>query len=68
MMTLFVRMPFGHWDMPNLLKYIVIYGSVSAMTILVAYLSYHYFEKPFLQLKKKFVVVDSSAVNPDARS
>jgi peptidoglycan/LPS O-acetylase OafA/YrhL len=68
MMMFFDRLPIGHLDMPHPLKYLVIYGSISGITILMAYLSYHYYEKPFLKLKKKFVVVDSSAVNPDAAS
>jgi peptidoglycan/LPS O-acetylase OafA/YrhL len=36
------------------LKYIIVYISVFSSTILIAYLSFTFYEKPFLQLKNKF--------------
>lgn len=42
------------------LKYILVYSSVVGATIFTAWLSYSYFEKPFLKLKTKFAVVKSS--------
>jgi len=42
------------------LKYILVYVSVIILTLLVAWLSYSYFEQPFLKLKNKFAVVKSS--------
>lgn len=43
--------------LPDLIKCLLIYTSVFATTILLAYLSYSYFEKYFLTIKKKFEVV-----------
>ncbi len=40
-------------------KYLLVYSIVFATTILSAYLSYSYFEKYFLKIKKKFEVVKS---------
>ena len=42
------------------LKYILVYSSVVGATVFTAWLSYTYFEKPFLKLKNKFAVVKSS--------
>lgn len=39
---------------------IVVYLSVILTTIILSFLSYEYFEKPFLKLKKQFMVVQSS--------
>lgn len=44
----------------GLLKYFIVYGSVITTTILVAYLSYHYYEMQFIKLKNKFTTVKSS--------
>ncbi len=44
---------------PNLLQIILIYILVTAITICVAWLSYTYFEKPFLTIKSRFAVVQS---------
>ena len=44
----------------GLLKYLTVYFCILGITIIVAYISYNYFEKYFMNLKKKFVVVDSS--------
>lgn len=41
-------------------KYFIVYLSILGVTIFIAYLSYTYFEKVFLNFKKKFVVVDSA--------
>ncbi len=40
--------------MPVVLKYIVVYCAVVGLTILLAFLSYRYFESYFLRLKEKF--------------
>jgi peptidoglycan/LPS O-acetylase OafA/YrhL len=42
------------------LKYLIVYLSVVFVTIVVAWLSYNFYEKPFLKLKNKFAVVNSS--------
>lgn len=42
-------------------KLILVYLAVSAATILIAWLSYRYFEKPFLRLKLRYSVVPSTA-------
>jgi peptidoglycan/LPS O-acetylase OafA/YrhL len=52
---------------PDPLRYFLAYTSVLGTTIVLSYLSYNYFEKYFLKLKKRFVVVNSSPTkNPDA--
>jgi peptidoglycan/LPS O-acetylase OafA/YrhL len=51
----------GSLNIESPYKYIIVYFTVLGATILVAYLSYTYFEKYFLNFKKKFVVVNSSA-------
>ncbi|HEY4156280.1 MAG TPA: acyltransferase [Puia sp.] len=45
----------GRW-----LPYITVYGLVYAITIFVAYLSYHYFESYFLKLKTRFAKIHST--------
>ncbi len=59
----------------NLLKYrfentlqdnLIIYVSIIASSIIIAYLSFHFFEAYFLKLKDKFTVVKSSAQMPAA--
>lgn len=45
------------------LKYIIVYFSIVITTIIVSYLSYEYFEKFFLKLKNRFVVVHSKSSN-----
>jgi peptidoglycan/LPS O-acetylase OafA/YrhL len=42
------------------LKYVLVYSTVVFATICFAWLSYTYFEKPFLKLKSRFAVVQSS--------
>ena len=51
---------FKNMDMAVSIKYVLVYSSVVLSTIVVAWLSYTYFEKPFLKLKTKFTVVKSS--------
>ncbi|MGB4843034.1 MAG: acyltransferase [Ferruginibacter sp.] len=43
------------------IKYFAVYTSIAALTIFFSWLSYTYFEKYFMTLKKKFEVVKSSA-------
>lgn len=44
-------------------NYVFIYVIVALFTILIAYLSYEYFEKKFLKIKGKFSVVHSKSSN-----
>lgn len=46
-------------SMPLWLQYTFIYSIVPLVTILIAWLSYEKFEKPFLKLKNRFAVVES---------
>ena len=46
--------------LPLQFKYILVYTSVVTLTIFLSWLSYTYFEKPFLKLKTRFAVVQSS--------
>ena len=48
-------------DLPSTAKYAFVYLSVTGISIIVAYLSYEYYEKWFLRLKPRFSVVVSSA-------
>ena len=41
---------------------IVVYLGAITLSILVAYLSYQFFEKPFLKLKEKFTIVSSGKI------
>jgi peptidoglycan/LPS O-acetylase OafA/YrhL len=47
-------------ELPSLLKYSLVYAFVTAVTILIAWLSYTYFEKPFLRIKMKYTTIASS--------
>jgi peptidoglycan/LPS O-acetylase OafA/YrhL len=47
-------------SLPPAIKYTVIYLFVTGVTILLAWLSYQYFEKPFLKIKMRFTTVASS--------
>ncbi|GAA4734097.1 hypothetical protein GCM10023229_10280 [Flavisolibacter ginsenosidimutans] len=51
----------GPLAMPALPKYLLVYLTVSGLTILIAHLSYNYFESYFLRLKERFAVVKSAA-------
>ncbi|MBK8491543.1 MAG: acyltransferase [Saprospirales bacterium] len=47
------------FDIP-FFKYLIAYVAVTGITILMAYLSYEYFEKPFLRMKGRFSTVRSA--------
>jgi peptidoglycan/LPS O-acetylase OafA/YrhL len=47
-------------DRNDVLNYIIVYFSVFAATIIVSYVSYHYFEKRFLDLKEKYSTIKSA--------
>lgn len=47
--------------LPMTIKFPLVYISVLTLTTALAYLSYNYFEKPFLKIKTKYMVVASSA-------
>ena len=49
-----------HFQIPEIAQYIIIYFSVPCVTILVAWISYEKFEKPFLKLKNRFTIIKSS--------
>ena len=49
----------GNLQMNLVCKYIIVYSAVLIVTILLAHLSYKYFEKYFLNFKDKFVVIKS---------
>ena len=50
----------GKFRSPALINYIFLYALISSATIVLAYLSYTYFEKPFLKLKSKYSVVNTT--------
>lgn len=47
--------------MHTTLKYGIVYSTVLAATIITAHFSYYYFERYFMNLKKKFVVIESAS-------
>jgi peptidoglycan/LPS O-acetylase OafA/YrhL len=47
--------------MPEALAIALIYCLVTATTLLVAWLSYRFYETPFLRLKNRFAVVQSQS-------
>jgi peptidoglycan/LPS O-acetylase OafA/YrhL len=49
-----------HIQIPEFIQYLIIYVSVPCITILMAWISYENFEKPFLKLKNRFAIVKSS--------
>lgn len=51
----------SHFNISTPVKYPVIYAGVIGLTIGFAYLSYRFFEKPFLTLKHRFSIVRSAA-------
>jgi peptidoglycan/LPS O-acetylase OafA/YrhL len=56
------------WDMPKFVEYLVIYASAVGTTVAVAYLSYRFFEKPFLKQKNRFSTVRSQPSSEMATS
>ena len=48
------------FEIPVIYKYPLIFSGIISTTILLSYLSYNYFEKYFLTLKKNFVVIAST--------
>jgi peptidoglycan/LPS O-acetylase OafA/YrhL len=56
---LFSKLLFDY-SIPIVIKYILVFVSVVFTTIILAYLSYEYFEKYFLKVKMKFADVKSS--------
>lgn len=45
----------------NILKLVLVYLSIISTTILLAYISYHYFENRFIKYKDKFAIIKSSS-------
>ncbi|MBG8554646.1 acyltransferase family protein [Hymenobacter guriensis] len=49
------------FDMNYIMRFALAYISVMIITTLVAHLSYRYFERPFLKIKTKYMIINSSA-------
>ena len=47
-------------DATNIFSYVIVYSLVVTTTVIVAYVSYEYFEKKFLFFKSKYTVLQSS--------
>jgi peptidoglycan/LPS O-acetylase OafA/YrhL len=45
----------------QIVKYVLVFGGVTGVTILLSYLSYEYFEKWFLHIKNKYSAIKTSA-------
>lgn len=50
---------FRSLDLPIIIKFPIVFLSIISSTILLAYLSYRFYEKPFLKLKSAYTVVES---------
>lgn len=61
MLILLFSKIFFDLDISLIYKYLIVYSVILISTIGVSYLSFAYFEKFFLNLKQKFVVIKSSA-------
>ncbi len=44
-------------------NYLIVYSIITALTILLAYLSYEYYEKLFLKLKNKYTTIRSASTS-----
>lgn len=56
---------FKYIDLQENYKLFLVYCSVVSASIIVAYISYEYYEKYFIKLKNNFAVVKSSASRPN---
>lgn len=61
LIILLLSILFKDLSLPYFLQTVVVYSSVIGITIFIAYLSYEYYEKPFLKLKSRFTVVQSQS-------
>ncbi|MDJ1482405.1 acyltransferase [Cytophagaceae bacterium YF14B1] len=50
--------------LPTIFLYVFLYLAITILTILIAYISYEFFEKQFLKIKNKFSTIPSSSNNP----
>jgi peptidoglycan/LPS O-acetylase OafA/YrhL len=66
MIMLLTEAIFTRLELPYTLKFILVFPAVAGLTVLAAYLSYQYFEKPFLRIKGRFEVVKTKPVLPEA--
>ena len=46
-------------NLPNAIQYVLIYSSITLITIGLAWISYTFYEKPFLKLKSRFAIIQS---------
>ncbi len=60
LLIFFLGKAIGGLNLEPILKLPLVYGSVLGLTILLSYVSYTYFEKPFLKIKNRFATVKSS--------
>ena len=49
------------------IKYILVYSSIVSITILLAYLSFRYFESYFLRIKSRYSVIESRNTKEEGR-
>ena len=46
--------------LPLTMQYIIVYLGITLLTIGISWLSYRYFEEPFLRLKSRYTIVKST--------
>jgi len=62
-LVIYLMKALGIMPSNELIPQLVIYASVTALTILVSWLSYAYFEGWFLKLKTKYTIIKSGSKN-----
>jgi peptidoglycan/LPS O-acetylase OafA/YrhL len=55
----------GHFKSDTFANYLLVYSLIILTTVLIAYLSYEFYEKRFLKLKSKYSTVKSANVLPN---
>jgi peptidoglycan/LPS O-acetylase OafA/YrhL len=57
----------GKFQSDSIFNYVVLYSAAIGATIALAYISYTFYEQPFLRLKKKYSTVHSSSTKEKTR-
>ena len=60
LLIFFYQKLLGRFNSDSILNYLIIYFFIISTTIMIAYISYEFYEKKFLKMKAKFTTVKSS--------
>lgn len=61
LLIFFIAKLIGNLTGKGFWSYLLVYAAVAGVTVTISFLSYNYFEKPFLKIKQKFTVIKSAA-------